>query len=248
MKRIRWKRLCLLLALAVLLSAANWHLCRPVLAEVFSPAGMEGVTVVIDAGHGGVDGGAVSSKGTVESGINLDIALKLDDLLHLYGVSTVMVRREDVSLHDDSAATIREKKRSDLQNRVKLVNETKNGVLLSIHQNIFSNAGQAGPQVFYADAETSLIWAKQTQAMLQTVTGGKARRAARISDSVYLMKHITKPAILVECGFLSNPREEANLQNDAYQTKLAAALAVSAMRHFKTPRGGPGAITEGGPG
>ncbi len=235
MRHFRWKPLLILLLLFFSLAIANWYLHRPFSVTTFSAVRMGGVTVVIDAGHGGEDGGAVSSSGTVESGINLAIACKLDVLLHFYGVPTVMVRREDISIHDDSAKTLREKKRSDLNNRVQIVNETENGVLISIHQNIYSSPSLSGAQVFYADEESSLEWAKETQECLrQTLDPENGRQAARISDSIYLMKHITRPALLVECGFLSNPKEEADLLNDAYQTKIAVALAVSALSHYGT--------------
>jgi N-acetylmuramoyl-L-alanine amidase len=232
-KHFRCKPLLLLSFLLCALIVAYWNLHRPFSIVTFSSVRMGGVTVIIDAGHGGEDGGAVSSSGTIESGINLSIACKLDDLLHFYGVSTVMVRRADISLHDMSATTLREKKRSDLKKRVQLVNETENGVLVSIHQNIYSSAKLSGAQVFYANEESSLEWAMQTQECLrQTLNPGNSRQAAKISDSIYLMKHCTRPAILIECGFLSNPKEEADLLRDEYQIKIAAALAASALAYY----------------
>lgn len=189
-------------------------------------SGRAGAAVLIlDAGHGGEDGGAVSLSGVAESGINLAIVKKLDGLAGLYGVPAVLTRAEDCSLADESAATLREKKRSDLQNRVALVNGIPNACLLSIHQNNFSSRSVSGAQVFYRDTDESARWAALTQEALRcAVNPENDRTAAVIPDSVYLLKNITCPAILVECGFLSNPTEEQKLLDEGYQSRLAAAI------------------------
>lgn len=189
-------------------------------------------TLVIDAGHGGEDGGAVAVSGTPESQINLAIAKKTDALCGLFGVSVVMVRDSDLSLADDSADTLREKKRSDLMNRVNLVNGTDNAVLLSIHQNNFSNSSSKGAQVFYHDDPTSEDWAKQMQKLLSaTLDESNHRKATQIPGSVYLMNHVSCRAVLVECGFLSHPQEDVLLESDPYQTKLAAVLTASYLTY-----------------
>lgn len=188
--------------------------------------------LVLDAGHGGEDGGAVSITGVSESQINLAIAEKLDLLLGLWGRSPVVLRQEDVSLHDPSADTLREKKASDLKNRVSMVEGTENGVLLSIHQNMFTDAKYHGAQVFYAPTDGSQEFAVHTQEVLrQVVDPANERQAKPIPDTVYLMNHITRPAILVECGFLSNPEEEGRLRSEGYQRQLAAALAGAWLQY-----------------
>ncbi len=193
---------------------------------VFSAARAAGETVVIDAGHGGEDGGAVSISGVPESGINLAIARKLDHLLGLYGVQTKLLRTSDISLHDSDAKTLRQKKASDLHNRVDTIESTENPTLISIHQNTFQSARYHGAQVFYANEELSLPLAALTQSRLkETLDPSNTRLPARIPDSVYLMKHITCRAILVECGFLSNGEEDKKLQTASYQTKIGLALA-----------------------
>lgn len=196
-------------------------------AAMTRPQRFGGDTVVIDAGHGGEDGGAVSAAGNVESGVNLAVAKRLDAILGLYGVDTRMLRTEDVSLHDPSAVTMREKKVSDLHNRVAVVEATPNATLISIHQNTYDGGSKYhGAQVFYANGELSLPLAQHTQETLRLALDPEnGRQAAKIPDSVYLMNHITCRAILVECGFLSNPAEDALLQTDSYQTKIAAAIA-----------------------
>lgn len=188
--------------------------------------------LVLDAGHGGEDGGAVSLTGVPESQINLAIVQKLDLLLGLCGRAPVVLRQEDISLHDPSANTLREKKVSDLKNRVAAVEGTENGVLLSIHQNMFTNAKYHGAQVFFAPTGGSQEFAVHTQEVLrQTVDPANERQAKPIPDTVCLMNHITRPAILVECGFLSNPEEEGKLRSDGYQLQLAAALTGAWLQY-----------------
>lgn len=191
------------------------------------PGRFSQATLVIDAGHGGEDGGAVSQAGNVESGINLSIARRLDAILGLFGADVVMLRTEDVSLHSPEASTVRERKVSDLHNRVDMIEAAPNATLISIHQNKFDGGAQYhGAQVFYAGTEGSQALARFTQEVLrQALDPENSRKAAKIPDTVYLMNHITCRAILVECGFLSNPAEDALLQTGGYQTKIAAALA-----------------------
>lgn len=212
--------------IALALGTAACFFQKPVVDSALAPARFSGETVVIDAGHGGEDGGAVSVSGAIESQINLAIALRLDQILGLYGVNTVLLRDSDVSLHDPDAQTLREKKVSDLHNRVAAIQTLEDPILISIHQNTYTSSRYHGAQVFYANGELSLPFAQVTQTVLkQALDPSNERQPTRIPESVYLMNHISCRAILVECGFLSNPQEDALLQSSGYQTKLAAALA-----------------------
>lgn len=193
--------------------------------------------VVIDAGHGGEDGGAVSCTGVNESQINLEIALRVDDFCHLLGYPTVMLRTDDISLHDSSANTISEKKVSDLKNRVKLVNQVNNGILVSIHQNQFSESKYHGAQVFYAATNGSQPLAEQLQDNLRAVIDPANNRQCKPADSVYLLSKIQCPAVLVECGFLSNAQEEALLRDAQYQKKLAAVISCSICSYIQEELG-----------
>ena len=193
----------------------------------------ERTTVILDPGHGGEDGGAVSCTGVHESRFNLEIGLRLNDLLHLLGHQTVMTRREDVAVHS-GGDTVVARKASDLKNRVKLVNSTANSLLLSIHQNQFSDGRYSGAQVFYSPGAASKALAEQTQARLIANTDPDSRRQAKPSKGVYLMEHIACPGILVECGFLSNPREEALLRTAEYQKKLSCILC-GALSQYMLP-------------
>lgn len=182
--------------------------------------------LILDAGHGGEDGGAVSVTGVPESRVNLEIVQKLRDILALYGVDPVVLREEDVSLHDPEASTLREKKRSDLKNRVRAVEAVEGGTLLSIHQNSYPGSQYRGAQVFYAPTRGSQELAERLQtALREELQPDNGRQAKPIPESVYLMNHVSCPAVLVECGFLTNPEEEALLRDGGYQRQLAAVLA-----------------------
>lgn len=186
--------------------------------------------LVLDAGHGGEDGGAVSITGAPESKINLAIVLKLRDVLGLYGVDPILLREEDVSLHDSGAGTLREKKRSDLKNRVAFVEAVEGGTLLSIHQNTYPGSRYHGAHVFYAPTEGSQELAEHVQNSIKAALQPDNERAVkRIPDTVYIMNHVTCPAVLIECGFLTNPEEEALLRDEDYQRKLSAVIAAAWM-------------------
>lgn len=180
--------------------------------------------IIIDAGHGGMDGGTSGASGVTESSVNLDIALRLDDLLGLLGYETVMTRTEDVSL-GTQGSTVREQKRSDLINRVAQVNSYPESILVSIHQNFFPQSQYSGPQVFYAATDGSQPLAERMQHQLNTSLTKGSSRSCKKSDGVYLMEHIETTGILIECGFLSNPTEETLLQQPEYQKKLCCVIA-----------------------
>lgn len=214
-----------LLGVLALLVAAVGKLDAAMLPVADPVAGRQSAPLILDAGHGGEDGGAVSITGVPESQINLAIVLKMRDIAALYGIDPVVLRETDISLHDDSASTLREKKRSDLQNRVAAVEDVEGASLISIHQNTYTSSRYHGAQVFYAPTEGSQELAELLQtAIRDTIQTDNQRVAKQISDDVYLMNHISCPAVLVECGFLTNAQEEADLRDDGYQRKLAAVL------------------------
>ena len=241
MKNAAWQKFfSRMLALLVLLGGGALYLLSSGdgnACPVLSAARFDVETVIIDAGHGGEDGGAVSVTGVPESGINLSIAKKLDLLFGLYGVRTDLIRTEDISLHDSSAETLREKKSSDLHNRVARIEAVENATLISIHQNIYQSAQYHGAQVFYANSETSLPLAQAVQDALMLVDPDNTRKPAKISENVYLMNHVTCRAILVECGFLSNPEEDLLLQSPEYQLKLAWALCGAYLEYQDSQQG-----------
>lgn len=183
--------------------------------------------IVIDAGHGGLDGGTTGFAGTDESEVNLAIAKRLEALLALMGYETAMTRTSADSLATEGE-TIRAQKQSDLRSRVELVNGHASAVLVSIHQNHFPDPRYDGPQVFYAGEAAEL--AKAMQSALTAALCPGSKRTAKTASGVYLMEHIRHPGLLVECGFLSNPAEEQRLASAYYQKRLAAVLAAVLAR------------------
>lgn len=195
-------------------------------------------TLILDPGHGGEDGGAVSVSGVPESGINLSIALELDQLMGFFGVRTILTRSSDVSIHDGRAKSLREKKVSDLHNRVDIINSTAGATLISIHQNSAPDGRYHGAHVFYGDEVLSRPLAQTIQSGIRDALDPENHREAqRAAESIYLMNHISCRAVLVECGFLSNPREERLLRDPAYQKKLAMVLAASYLTQGDTQEG-----------
>lgn len=206
--------------------AALLLVSQPAAVKAYVPARFAECTLVIDAGHGGEDGGAVSVSGVSESDLNLAVAKRLDAILGFCGVPSVMLRSEDVMLSDPGGKTMRDRKVSDLHNRVKAVEQIADAVLISVHQNSFTDSKFSGAQVFYAPTPDSQGFAERTQELLRaTLSPGNNRQAKLIPQTVYLMNHINCKAILVECGFLTNPEEDRLLQTPDYQLKLAATLA-----------------------
>ena len=218
---------CCVTGLAAVLFAG----LHPASVPAFAAQSEKAVTVVIDPGHGGEDGGAVSPDGVMESRINLAVSQRLSDLLRFAGQRTLLTRTEDVSIHTEGD-TMRARKVSDIHHRVDIVNSTGGAVLLSIHQNSLpSSRVTHGAQVFWNTGEGAEALAGVVQDALNTaVNAGNEKLPRKIPATIYLMNHVTAPAILVECGFLSNSSETVKLQEPSYQLKLAAAVATGYLR------------------
>lgn len=191
-------------------------------AEAFA----EGAPVlIIDPGHGGADGGAVSVTGNYESKINLSISLKMRALAELTATPYIMTRDSEEIDYPETADTISKMKVYDQKKRVELIEGTTNGVLISVHQNNYPSAKPRGPQVFYGKNESSTELAAFTQEALNlALYPGNRRLASAISNDIYLFKKISCPAVLAECGFLSNPEEAMLLEDHRHQLKTALAL------------------------
>lgn len=187
---------------------------------------------IIDPGHGGVDGGATSCTGKLESTFNLEIGLRLRDLMHLLGYQTKMIRTEDISVYTEGE-TIAAKKMSDLKERVRICAQTDGAVLLSIHQNTFSESRYSGAQVFHANNAVSEELARHLQSAFIATVNPDSHRSAKRAEGVYLLEHISCPGILIECGFLSNPEEEALLRSGEYQKQLCCVIAASVAEFIR---------------
>lgn len=181
------------------------------------------VDVILDAGHGGIDGGAVSADGVCEAPITLAIAKKTRDLFGFCGKTALMTRSDDQSLDYRPGSSARQNKNADLNARLEIAGQYPQCPFLSIHLNQFSQAKYAGAQVFYGGAGQKLALALQ-DSLRAALDPGNERVCKPAPEGVFLMKNIRNPAVTIECGFLSNPEECAKLQQDDYQTKIALAI------------------------
>ena len=200
--------------------------------EAFS--GLSDIVVVCDAGHGEPDGGAVGISGTLEKDINLDITKKVAETLENRGIKVIMTRTADNGIYDGDAQTIRQKKLSDMHKRLDIVNSSGADLFISIHMNSFSDSNVRGVHVFYNKEDENLKnAANMIKERIAEITGAKSHEIKSTSDSLYLMQKSSVPAILVECGFLSNPEEEEKLTDEKYRSKMAWAIADAIISFAK---------------
>lgn len=191
-------------------------------------------TVIVDAGHGGDDGGAIGIDGTVEKDINLDIALKLEKILKFYGFNVIMTRMQDVMTCDDGLDSLRKRKISDIHNRFELMRKNPDAIFISVHQNKFEDSSQHGTQVFYSgNDERSKELAEAIQTSVTLTLQRKNDRVVKKSGSgIYLLYHAKIPAVLVECGFISNSDEVKKLKDESYRMKLAILIADGLLKYL----------------
>lgn len=194
---------------------------------------VSGKTIVIDAGHGKPDEGAESSKGTTEAETNLKIVLKLQNLLEQSGATVILTRSDENAIYDLDAKTLKQKKISDIHNRVKIGNESSADIFVSIHLNKIPQQQYDGWQTFYnGNNENSRKLAVSIQNKLNDAIQKENNRIAKTIDNVYIIKHVEIPTTIVECGFLSNPEEERSLLEDEYQNKLAWGIYNGVINYF----------------
>lgn len=194
---------------------------------------VSGKTVVLDAGHGKPDEGAQSSNGTTEAETNLKIALKVQNLLEQSGCTVILTRSDENAIYDLDSSTLKQKKISDIRNRVKIGNESSADIFVSIHLNKIPQPQYYGWQCFYKSGdEQSTKLAKKLQENLNEAIQKEKKRVAMKLDTVYIMKHVEIPISIVECGFLSNPEEEKQLLEDSYQNQLAWGIYNGILEYF----------------
>ena len=223
------------LIISVLIFICTLTLRNPISAVKSTKQNANQPIVIIDAGHGGFDGGAVSDDGTVEKDINLSIALYLQEYLAIFNIKTIMIRETDCSVEDNGLNTIRQKKSSDLHNRMKIMEETDNAIFVSIHQNKFPDGKYSGTQVFYSPKtkDESQVLAQIIQDyIVNTLQKDNKRQIKECGTSVFLMYNAVKPAVLVECGFLSNYEETQRLKSSEYQKKIAFCIAMGIQNYL----------------
>lgn len=201
---------------------------------VNAPAPAKETVVIIDAGHGGEDGGAVAADGTAEQLLNLQIAKYLEAQLQVFGIKTMMTRTTEDSVHSAEANTTRERKVSDIHNRMKMMEETPNAMFVSIHQNKFDSNKEWGTQVFYSPNTTSSAALADCiqQSVIRNLQPQNTRMIKKSGSSIYLLYYAKKTAVLVECGFLSNPAELAKIKDAAYQKQIAFSIALGILEYL----------------
>lgn len=194
---------------------------------------VSGKTIVVDAGHGKPDEGAESSTGTTEAETNLKIALKLQNLLEQSGSTVILTRSDENAIYDYDSKTLRQKKISDIHNRVKIGNESSADIFVSIHLNKIPQQQYDGWQTFYnAQSSDGKKLAESIQNNLNDAIQKENNRVAKTIDNIYIIKHVEIPTTIVECGFLSNPEEEKLLLQDEYQDKLAWGIYNGIIDYF----------------
>lgn len=182
--------------------------------------------IILDAGHGGMDGGCSSADGIPEKGINLSILLKLRDLLTMSGYTVEVTRDTDKSIHDSGVEGIANQKSSDMDNRLELFNRYDNAICLSIHQNQFTDPKYSGAQMFYAptNAQSEALAQSLQNAFHNMLQPENEREIKQCGKELFLCYYCENPTVMVECGFLSNPDEAALLSDEAYQHKVAFTI------------------------
>ena len=188
-------------------------------------------TIILDAGHGGEDGGAIGISGSKEKDINLKIVLKLKQKLNDTGFNVIMTRDKDVMLCPENQK--KKKKITDLKNRVNIANDNKQGIFISIHMNHYEDRIQKGAQIFYSkNHPLSEEIAKNLQAEFKSTVDGNNKRDIKPAGSdIYILDKINAPAVLIECGFISNPTEEQLLNNESYQDKIVEAITNGIIKY-----------------
>ena len=190
--------------------------------------------IIIDAGHGGEDGGAVAADGTVEKDINLAISLKLNDILSSFGYTTCLIRDTDISIHDENASTTRERKVSDIHNRVDFMKKYDNCIYVSIHQNKYESSSIWGAQTFYSpnNDESKILAGFIQETIAAKIQPDNKRVIKQSGTNIYVLYNAVCPAVMVECGFLSNPQELTSLKSDEYQLQMAYAISYGIFNYF----------------
>ena len=228
--------ICALLLLATALGLGNLIFSSENGGFLNTSAEDEKITVVIDPGHGGRDGGAVGEDGTLEKELNLAVALKLKAVLESADIRVIMTRETDIELASPDST---HKKADDLKARLQLARDQQNAIFISIHMNKFPVEKYRGLQVYYSENNPESLTLAQTvqdtvQDSLQNTSDRKVKPAG---DSIYLMKNLEIPAILVECGFLSNEAERELLKDEDYQKKLALCLSAALLTYISSENG-----------
>lgn len=223
-------------ALAVMASAVMIHYAVEKIdsaVKVNTGETSDSTIVVLDSGHGGMDGGCSTADGVTEKGINLEIMLSVRDMCRLYGYDVAVTRDRDVSIHDSGVTGIRNQKVSDMENRLELFNKFPNAVCLSVHQNTYTDPKYSGAQMFYSSAnpESERFASIMQNIFVSNLQPDNQRETKLCGKELYLCYYCNNPAVMAECGFLSNPEEAAKLKTTEYRHQVAFTL-FSGLEEF----------------
>ncbi len=192
-------------------------------------------TVVIDAGHGGEDGGAVNDDGVLEKDINLIVSNDISDLLYFLGFNVVQTRTDDTAL-DTEADTVHSRKVADMKKRLKIFNSKDSNVVISIHQNKFPQSKYHGTQVFFSpnNPKSQTLAESIKQSVKKQLQPDNERECKKADSGIYLLKNAQTPAVIVECGFISNPEECNKLLSEDYQKQISYAIVTGFLDYNNT--------------
>lgn len=223
----RWAIIIALLLTLILFTVKLKKVTEP----TFLP--IQNKVIAIDAGHGGEDPGKVGKLKNTEEALNLKIALKLRKIIEQNGGIVILTREDENGLYTEKSTTIKEKKSEDLKNRKELVNESEPDVFVSIHLNSFPEEKYYGAQTFFKEGcmESEKL-ANHIQEEFRNSLDKKNKRQPQSRDSIYLIREVDKPAVIIEGGFLSNIKEEKLLNDDKYQEKIAWAIYIGMTKYF----------------
>lgn len=190
--------------------------------------------VIIDAGHGGEDGGAVSKSGTVEKDVNLNISSALERFFNFFGFETLMTRTDDRLIYSSDCENIRQKKVSDIHNRMKIITDNPNSIFLSVHQNHYDSEKYSGTQVFYSknNSESPILAQAIQDTVKSDLQNSNERKIKPTGTEIYLLYHANVPCVMVECGFLSNVAEAEKLSDSDYQKQMAFEIFKGTYNYF----------------
>lgn len=189
--------------------------------------------IVLDAGHGGLDSGAVGKNGVLEKNVNLSVVKHLQQLLEISGFKTVLTRDEDISIYDPGVEGIRNQKLSDMDNRLEIIQSYPDSIFLCIHQNNFTDPAYFGGQMFYNNNHPdNRTLAQIMQSRFAQLQPGNDREIKLSGEELFLLKSNKNPSLMIECGFLSNPDEEAKLDTTEYQQQLAFTIYSGLLEYL----------------
>lgn len=231
---IKTKRATIIIALILCVTFIALVGVPDKITDIVSANAENAPKIILDAGHGGFDGGAVALDGTVEKDINLKICLTLAEFLRFSGYDVIMTRSGDNSTDNIDSDKIASRKKSDLKNRLELMNENPDAVFVSIHLNKFTTSTASGSQVFYSGAkeESQVLGEKIQSAIVKLLQPENTRVNKKATTSTYLLYNATVPAVLVECGFLSNANDLQKLKDEVYQREMAFSIFCGITQYF----------------